>query len=84
LTGESARLAKVLVVVLVWSIVLGYARLVAAKEKAGPDRPWFAAFSGLGWLRATTPRGQRHVELFITVLFLGPALFILFLLMGWF
>jgi hypothetical protein len=66
-----------IVVVVVWSSALTYCRVVAAKEKAGPGRPWFEEFIWLGWLRPSTVRGQKYARYAVILLWLGIPLFFL-------
>jgi hypothetical protein len=67
----------------VWSTALTHARAVAAKEKAGPGRPWMGEFVGLGWRQAATPRGRKFAGIATTLLWVGPPLFlVLFLILS--
>jgi hypothetical protein len=67
------------VVVVLWSSAVTCCRVVAARQKAGPGAPWFADFIGLGWLRATTPRGKQYAHYAVVLLWAGaPLLFLTF------
>lgn len=81
-------MATVLIVfVVAWSGTLTYLRSVAAKEKAGPGKPWFWHSVGLGWLHPGTPRGRKHAKLAVTLFWTGPVFLVCFLVLaslgGW-
>jgi hypothetical protein len=57
-----SKIVGLLVAGLIWSTALGYVRVMAAKEKAGPGRPWGAAFMWTGWMHPETPRGKAYVS----------------------
>ena len=69
-------------IVVAWSAPLTYFRVVAAKEKAGPGRPWGGIFLGLSWLNATTARGKNHAAWAVGWFFVGPVLMLAWLALG--
>ena len=76
-------LPALVVFAVLWSAALSWARVRAAKEKAGPGRPWLYDFLWLGWMSASTPRGRKYVAIAVTLLLAGPVAFLLiFALLG--
>jgi hypothetical protein len=61
----------------IWAVATTHFRYVAARERAGAGKPWFATFMGTGWLSTdTTDRGNRYRRMAVTSLWLGPVLII--------
>jgi hypothetical protein len=72
----SSRIIALVVFWMLWSASLCYVRMIAAKEKAGPGRPWGGHFIWTGWRKPGTARGKKYVDMFNLLLALGFALFL--------